>query len=112
MVLVFPVMMAVAGVKEPLIAVRAAIGVLKQQMVKEPVFESVSSRSEELFAAAIGTPIGFIVGSGFVHRKNPLLECPVELAALVGSQFEGTDFVVQFLRFFLENSVLFPTFEF
>jgi len=30
MVLVFPVMMAVAGVKEPLIAGLAAIGVLKQ----------------------------------------------------------------------------------
>jgi hypothetical protein len=41
-VLVFPVMMAVSGVKEPLIAGRAAIGVLKQQMVKEPIFEAVS----------------------------------------------------------------------
>jgi hypothetical protein len=112
MVLVFPVMMAVAGVKEPLIAGRAAIGVLKQQMVKEPIFESVSSRSVELFAAAIGAPIGFIVGSGFVHRENPLLECPVELAVLIESQFEGTDFDVQCLRFFLENSVLFPAFEF
>jgi hypothetical protein len=73
MVLVFPVMLAVSGVKEPLIAGRAAIGVLKQQMVKEPIFEAVSSRSEEFFAAAIGTPSGFSVESGFVHGENPLL---------------------------------------
>jgi hypothetical protein len=43
MVLVFPAMMAVSGVKEPLIADRAAIGVLEQQMVKEPISEAVSS---------------------------------------------------------------------
>jgi len=73
MVLVFPGMMAVSGVKEPLIAGRTAIGVLKQQMVKEPIFEAVSSRSEELFAATIGTPRGLRVGSDFVHRENPLL---------------------------------------
>jgi hypothetical protein len=42
-VLVFPVRMAVAGAKEPLIAVRAAIRVLKQHMVKEPIFEAASS---------------------------------------------------------------------
>jgi hypothetical protein len=70
MVLVFPVMMAVAGVKEPRIAGRAAIGVLKQQIVKEPVFEAVSSRSEESFAATIGAPRGLIVGSGFVHGES------------------------------------------
>jgi hypothetical protein len=74
MVLVFPVMVAVSSVKEPLIAVRAAIGVLKQQEAKEPIFEAVSSRSEELFAAAIRTPSGLSVGSGFVHGENPLLE--------------------------------------
>jgi hypothetical protein len=73
MVLVFPVMMAASGVKKPLIAGRAAIGILKQQMVKKPIFEAVSSRSEELFATAIGTPSGLRVGSGFVHRENPLL---------------------------------------
>jgi hypothetical protein len=73
MVLAFPAMVAVSGVKEPLIAVRAAIGVLRQQEVKEPIFEAVSSRSEELFAAAIGTPSGLSVGSGFVHGENPLL---------------------------------------
>jgi hypothetical protein len=72
-VLVFPVMMAVSGVKEPLIAGRAAIGILKQQMVKEPIFEAASSRSEKLFAAAIGTPSGLSVGSGFVHGENPFL---------------------------------------
>ena len=33
-VLVFPLMMAVAGAKEPAVAVRAAIRVLKQHMVK------------------------------------------------------------------------------
>jgi hypothetical protein len=73
MVLVFPGMMAVSGVKESLIAGRAAIGILKQQMVKEPIFEAVSPRSKELFAAAIGTPSDLRVGSGFIHRENPLL---------------------------------------
>lgn len=73
MVLVLPVMLAASGVKEPLIASRAAIGVLKQQMVTEPIFEAVSSRSKELFAAAIGTPGGVSVGSAFVQGENPLL---------------------------------------
>src|SRR5258708_14508467 len=53
-VLMFCVMMAVAGAKEPQIAGRAAIRVLKQHMVKEPIFEAASSRSKELFTAAIG----------------------------------------------------------
>ena len=69
MVLVFPVMLAASGVKEPPIAGRAAIGVLKQQMVKEPISDAVSSRSEELFAAAIGASSGLSVGSGFVHGE-------------------------------------------
>ena len=54
-VLVFSVVMAEAGVKEPPIASRAAIRILRQHMVKEPIFEAASSRTEELFAAAIGT---------------------------------------------------------
>jgi hypothetical protein len=66
-VLVFPVMMAVAGAKEPPIADRAAIRVLKQHMVKEPVFEAASSRPEKLFAAAIGTTRDLSLKSGFVH---------------------------------------------
>ena len=110
MVLVFPVMMAVSGVKEPLIAGRAAIGVLKPQIVKEPIFEAVSSRSEELFAAAIGTPNSLRIGSGFVHRENPLLGIsgyranrePVRRNRLRRSVF----------AVLLRNSVLFPTFEF
>lgn len=67
-VLVSPVMMDVAGAKEPRIAVRAAIRVLKQHMVKEPVFEAASFRPEELFAAAIGTPRDLGLGR-FAHRK-------------------------------------------
>jgi hypothetical protein len=50
-----PAMMAVAGTKEPPIAVRAAIRVLKQHMVKEPIFEAASSRTEEFPATAMGT---------------------------------------------------------
>src|SRR5712691_4902229 len=38
-VLAFPVMMAVSGAKEPPIAVQAAIRILKQHMVKEPILE-------------------------------------------------------------------------
>jgi len=53
-VLVFCVM-AETGVKGPPIAIRAAIRLLKQQMAKDPIFEAFSSRSEELFAATIGT---------------------------------------------------------
>jgi hypothetical protein len=70
MVLVFPVMMSVAGAKEPLITSRAAISVLKQQMVKDPIFKASSSRSEELFAAAIRTAWAFIACRGFVHGNN------------------------------------------
>jgi hypothetical protein len=67
--LVFSMMMAEAGVKEPPIAGRAAIRVLKQHMVKEPIFEAASSRSEELFAAAIGTTRDLSLRSGFVHGE-------------------------------------------
>jgi hypothetical protein len=68
-VLMFCVMMAVAGAKEPQIAGRAAIRVLKQHMVKEPIFEAASSRSKELFAAAVGTTRDLSLRSGFVHGK-------------------------------------------
>src|SRR5258708_32893984 len=66
----FCVMMAVAGAKEPQIAGLAAIRVLKQHMVKEPIFEAASSRSKELFAAAIGTTRDLSLRSGFVHGKT------------------------------------------
>jgi hypothetical protein len=72
-----PAMMGAAGKKEPPIAVSAAIRVLKQHMVKEPIFEAASFRSEELFAAAIGTTRDLSLGSGFVHRKIPLLGTPM-----------------------------------
>ena len=57
--LAFPVM-AETGVKEPLVASRAAIRLLKQHMAKNPIFEAASSRTEELFAATIGTTRAFI----------------------------------------------------
>ena len=69
-VLVFSVMMAVVGAKESQIAGRAAIRVLKKHMVKEPNFQAASSRSEELFAAAIGTTRDLSLRSGFVHGKT------------------------------------------
>jgi hypothetical protein len=50
-----PAMMEVAGAKEPPIAGRAAIRVLKQHMVKEPILEAGSSRTAEFPATAIGT---------------------------------------------------------
>jgi hypothetical protein len=65
-----PMMMAVVRAKKPLIAIRAAIRVLKQHMVKEPIFEAASSRTEELFAAAIGTTRDLRPRSGFVHGNT------------------------------------------
>jgi len=41
--------MDVAEAKEPRIAGRTAIRVLKQHMVKEPIFEAAFSRMEEFF---------------------------------------------------------------
>ena len=76
-VLAFPVMMAVSGAKEPPIAVQAAIRILKQHMVKEPILEAAPSRSKELFAPAIGTPRGSNVRSGFVHGKILCRERPL-----------------------------------
>jgi hypothetical protein len=66
----FPVMMAVAGEKEPPIAGRTAIRVLKQHSVKEPIFEAASSRTEELFATAMGTTRYVNLRSGFVHGEH------------------------------------------
>jgi hypothetical protein len=53
-------MMAESGMKEPLVASRAAIRLLKKHMVKNPIFEAASSRTEELLATTIGTPRVFI----------------------------------------------------
>jgi hypothetical protein len=55
MVQLVPAMMAVVRAKEPPITVRAAIRVLKQHMVKEPIFEAPSFRTEEYPATAMGT---------------------------------------------------------
>jgi len=76
-VLVLPVVMAEAGVKEPPIAGRAAVRVLKQHMVKEPIFEAASSRPVELFATAIGTTRELRLKSGFVHGESLLLGMPM-----------------------------------
>ena len=38
--------------------------------VKEPIFEAASSRSKELFTAAIGTTRDSSLRSGFVHGKT------------------------------------------
>jgi hypothetical protein len=65
----FLVMMAVAGAKEPPIAGRAAIRVLKQHMAKKPIFDANSSRTEELFAATMRTTRDMSLRSGFVHGK-------------------------------------------
>ena len=69
----FPVVMAVAEAKEPRIAGRTAIRVLKQHMVKEPIFEAAFSRMEEFFATAIGTTRDSSLRSGFVHGEFLLL---------------------------------------
>jgi len=76
-VLAFLVMMAVSGAKEPPIAGQAAIRILKQHMVKEPILEAAPSRSKELSAAAIGTPRDLNVRSGFVHGKILCRERPL-----------------------------------
>ena len=67
----FPVVvMAVAEAKEPRIAGRTAIRVLKQHMVKEPIFEAAFSRMEEFFATAIGTTRdSSSLRNGFVHGE-------------------------------------------
>jgi len=55
MLRLFVLMMPVAEAKEPPIAGRAAIRLLKQHMAKEPIPDTDSSRTEELFATAMGT---------------------------------------------------------
>jgi hypothetical protein len=72
MVLVGPVMMAVSRAKESLIARHAAIRVLKQHMMKEPILKAGSPGTAKLFPAAIGTPRRLRVRSAFSHGKNPL----------------------------------------
>jgi len=66
----FLVMMAMTEAKEPLIAGRAAIRVLKHHKVAEPIFDAGSFRTEELFATAIGTTGGLSVRSSFLHGKS------------------------------------------
>jgi hypothetical protein len=68
-----PMMMTVVRAKKPPIAVRAAIGVLKQYMMKEPILEAASSRTEELFATAIGAARDLRPRSSFVHGKTTCL---------------------------------------
>src|SRR5260370_31614744 len=70
-------MMAESGAKEPPIAGQAAIRILKQHMVKEPILEAAPSRSKELFAVAIGAPRDLNVRSGFVHGKILCRERPL-----------------------------------
>jgi hypothetical protein len=65
----FAVTMAVAGEKEPPIARRTAIRALKQHMAKKPIFDADSSRTEELFATAMGATRDLRLRSGFVHGK-------------------------------------------
>ena len=68
-VMEFTVTMAVAGEKEPPIAHRAAIRVLKQDMAKEPIFDAASSGTEELFAATMGTTRDVRLRIGLVHGE-------------------------------------------
>jgi hypothetical protein len=50
-----PATMEVAGAKEPPIAGRAAIRVLKDRIVKQPIFEAAPSRTEAFPATATRT---------------------------------------------------------
>ena len=70
-VMEFTVMsMAMAGKKEPPITDRTAIRIFKQNLAKEPLFDAFFSRTEELFAAAMGTTREDLrMRSGFVHGK-------------------------------------------
>ena len=65
----FLVMMTAASAKEPLIAGRAAIRVLKHHKVAEPISDAASFRTKELFATAMRATGGLSVRSGFVHGK-------------------------------------------
>ena len=66
----FVVMMAVASAKEPLIAGRAAIRVLKHHKMAEPIFDAASFRTKEFFATTIRATGGLSVGSRFLHGKS------------------------------------------
>jgi hypothetical protein len=66
----FLVMMAVASAKEPLIAGRAAIRVLKHHKMAEPIFDAASFRTKEFFATTIRATGGLSVGSRFLHGKS------------------------------------------
>ena len=68
-VMEFTVTMAMARKKEPPITHRTAIRVLKQHMAKEPFFDTCPSRTEELFATAMGTTSDLRLRSGFVHGE-------------------------------------------
>jgi hypothetical protein len=89
-------MMAVTGAKEPPIANRTAIRVLRKQNVTEPIFGAGSSGTGKLFATAIGASGRFGMRSGFVHGKSSAgdtypttLAAPIEAEALSrGRQFE------------------------
>ena len=65
----FLVMMAVVREIEPPIARRTAIRALNQHMAKKPIFDADSSRTEELFATAMGATRDLRLRSGFVHGK-------------------------------------------
>ena len=63
----FTVTMAMAGKKEPPIARRTAIRILKKHTAKEPFFDAFSSRTEESFTTTIGTTRDLRLRSGFLH---------------------------------------------
>ena len=63
--------MVMSRKEEPPIAGGAAIRFLKQQMAKKPIFDAATSRTEELFAAAMGTTRDLRTRSGLVHGKIP-----------------------------------------
>jgi hypothetical protein len=62
--------MVVTRAKEPPIASRTAIRVLKHHKVTEPIGDALSSRSEELFATAMWTAGDLRLRSGFLHGKS------------------------------------------
>lgn len=68
----FVALTIVAGAKEPHIAGRAAIRIMKQHMVEEPILQAPSSRTKDLFAAATGTTMYVSLGSNFFHAGTPL----------------------------------------
>jgi hypothetical protein len=67
---VFLMMMAVTGAKEPTIANRTAIRVLRKQNVTEPIFGAGSSGTGKLFATAIGASGRLSMRSDLIHGKS------------------------------------------